>query len=68
MAKLIEDDELRFLMLGWLGAAVQMPHFPVDVREVERIDDAAGQGEAFRLITRSGLTFRVDMTFEGKRA
>lgn len=60
----LEDHELRFIMLGAFAAMAHQDAFPVKVDRVERIDDD-GVAEAIRIVTESGLRFRVDVTFEG---
>lgn len=61
----LPDHDLRYLMLGAFSVVPRLDAFPVKVRDVERIyKDGQEQVEAFRIVTESGLRFRVDVTFE----
>lgn len=63
-AREISDPELRYLIAGSLSSLANSDKFPIDIKAVVRIDNEEGQADAFRIITKSGLKYRVDVSYE----
>jgi hypothetical protein len=61
----IEDMELKYLILGALRVMPSMDAFPLMVREV--IDNFGADGiiQSFTIVTASGLRFTVRVDYEG---
>src|SRR5262249_12553763 len=67
MLEEIPDEQLKYLVLGWLRHSVAMDHFPLHLREIGEELDENKDVEGFVITTRSGLRFRVRVDYlEGK--
>lgn len=61
----LSDQDLSVLILGWLrGACEREDLFPLHVRGFAEVYDEGGDVEAFCIITRSGLRYRVSVALE----
>lgn len=65
----VPDAMLGFLALGWLRGGVALAQFPIMLyhdRPIREIYDDDGEVEAFEFITKSGLRFKVEVTYVGQ--
>jgi hypothetical protein len=60
----ISDEGLGTLILGLFRGYAGDERFPVQVRGFEEVYDEDDNVEAFRIITRSGLRYRVSVVLE----
>lgn len=64
MKEEISDEGLGILILGLFRGYAGDERFPVQIREFEEDYNEYGDVEAFRIITRSGLRYRVSVVLE----
>lgn len=67
MPRQLSDEELVPLIAGCLSALAANPAFPIQVREINRLNAEDGQGTGFEIVTASGLSYVVNVSFAGEK-
>lgn len=65
----VPDEALGWLALGWLRGGIMLAQFPIMLHHdtpIREVYNDEGDVVAFEFITKSGLVFRVQVTYEGQ--